>query len=281
VIAEHSLRAIALVIVAACAPAAAGPPIECFDATATHNSRQTRAVFAARHCQGGGVTWAPILGALARRQGSVAPVRDQTPGWTGAVYTLNGGTRFSVDEEGDAARFCAADRGLTTSVRRAYERLNADAGELRRAMTEASALEMECLEADGTVPRVPKFDRLPSLPLEELAATRGSRERLKRALERQPSWCFPPHEIENRHGLLRFLSAGRVELIGDDGKVLERGSWSWPRDDSGDDRIEVVLRAALFHFNVGSSGRLGQAFIGKKEIIREDLIPGDQCPRAR
>jgi hypothetical protein len=272
-------RSIAFVVVGACAQAASAQP-HCFEVTVSNNSRQTSAVFAARHCQGGGVTWAPILGALARRQGSVAPVVDATPGWTGAVYTLNGRVRFSVDEEGDAARFCAGDRGLATSLRRAYQRLNTDADELRKAMTEASALEMECLEADGTVPQVPKFDRLPSLPPEELAATRASRERLKRALERQPRWCFPAHEIENRRGLLRFMSEGRVELLGDDGKLLERGSWNWPRDDSGDDRIEVVLRAALFHFNIGRSGRLGVDFIGKKGIIREELIPGDQCPRA-
>jgi hypothetical protein len=131
------------------------PRIDCFDVATTKNSPGTRAVFAARHCQGGGVTWGPLLRVLARRQGPFAPVLEPTPGWTGAVYTMIGGANFSIDEEGDAARVCADDARLLDSLRDAYDALNGDAAALQRAMTEAPADEMECSEADGSAPQLP------------------------------------------------------------------------------------------------------------------------------
>lgn len=136
--------------------------ITCFDARVAQNSEQTRQVFSARRCQGGGVTWAALLDVLARRRGSVSPLDAPAPGWTGAVYTLNGQTRFSIDEEGDGARFCAGTAELSASIRRDYQRLNEDPAELRRAMSEASALAMECLEEDGSVPELPGPLPMPS-----------------------------------------------------------------------------------------------------------------------
>jgi hypothetical protein len=60
----------------------------------TNNSPSTRAVFKARHCQGGGVTWTAILYVLARRMSRVAPVFKATPQWNGDLFTLNGERRF-------------------------------------------------------------------------------------------------------------------------------------------------------------------------------------------
>src|SRR5258705_6968150 len=104
-------------------PKKAAHSIECFDVTANRNSPPARAVFASRHCQGGGVTWGALLRVLARRVGTVEPVLDVAPGWTGGVYTLDGATRFSVDDEGSAARFCSDDPELVKKLREAYPRL--------------------------------------------------------------------------------------------------------------------------------------------------------------
>jgi len=289
VIAKHFSSAIFLAVVGAYAtPTAAAPKktaprprIDCFDVTVSHNSQPTTALFAQRHCQAGGVTWAPIVRVLVQRRGPIAPVVEPTPGWTGGVYTLNGVTRFAIDDEAEAAHFCTTDRALLTSLRGDYQRLNADVAQLRRAMAEASALEMECFEADGSPPRLPKLDPLPALPPAVLAAAQARTERLRLTIERQPAWCFPPHALDDHKGLIQLLPEGRAVLSAPDGKLLERGSWHLPRPDSGDDRIEVVLQGAgLFHFNLGPSGRLGIDYIAKKGTLREDLIPGDRCPHA-
>ena len=96
----------------------------CFDATPDNTSAKARALFEARHCQGGGVTWAAILGTLARRSNPKA--------------------RFSVDDEADAARFCSDDAQLLAAVRRDYATINRDVAELRRVMAQTSADELEC-----------------------------------------------------------------------------------------------------------------------------------------
>ena len=82
-------------------------------------------------------------------------VNEPLPGWTGGVYTLDGHTRFSVDDEADAAQFCSDGPVLVAAMRREVARLNGDASELARAMGEAKASELECLEADGTTPKLP------------------------------------------------------------------------------------------------------------------------------
>jgi len=146
---------LALVVACVGCPKKQAAQRECFNVVVSDNSKGTEALFASRHCQGGGVTWGALLHVLAARMGRVEAVEDVTPGWTGGVYTMNGRTRFSIDDEGDAAQFCAAGPILVAEMRRAYERLNHDAGELKRAMAETTALQLECAEADGTAPKVP------------------------------------------------------------------------------------------------------------------------------
>lgn len=93
-----------------CTKKEASKRINCFDVRVGDNSPGTIAIFFARRCQAGGVTWAPLLDVLVRRRGSVAVVNDTAPGWTGGVYTLNGSTRFSIDDpQRDVPGLCACD----------------------------------------------------------------------------------------------------------------------------------------------------------------------------
>ena len=142
------LLSVALLAVALAGCPKAAPA--CFDITATANSASTRALFASRRCQGGGVTWGAIVLVLARRLGPFTEVQSPGPGWIGSVYATRGGARFSVDEEGDAARVCADDAGLLARLRGSYEGVNRDPVSLRGAMREAPADALECGEADGT-----------------------------------------------------------------------------------------------------------------------------------
>jgi hypothetical protein len=157
---SHLLRSVLL----AGAVALTGCPkarIDCFDVTSRKNSPQTRALFQERQCQGGGVTWGPILHVLARRVGPFEEVPDPGPGWTGGVYAMLGVSRFSIDDEGDAARVCADDARLLARLRGEYEKANGDVEALRRAMNEAPAYQMECREADGSPARIPKLEMFP------------------------------------------------------------------------------------------------------------------------
>ena len=133
----------ALLLLTGCAK----KPIQCLDLTVGGNSEATTAVFQARGCQGGGVTWAALLNALARRHGKASIVEEPSTEWTGDVQLLDGAdgsTLFSIDEEGDAARFCTRSRALLESITREAALLNHDAKELKKAMAEASAEGLEC-----------------------------------------------------------------------------------------------------------------------------------------
>lgn len=283
--ARSSCLAGIIVVVAACGTTAcAKKRIACFSATSADTSAQARALFDARHCQGGGVTWAPILEALVRRHGNVVPVDEPTAGWTGSLFTLDGKTRFSIDDEADAAQLCSDDAQLVAAIRREHAALNRDVAELRRVMAQASAAEMECLEADGTVPPMPKMNPIPQAPPEQTAATRSRLEQLARTIAAEPAWCFPPDDPERRKGVLRFAADGTATLGGSDGKIVARGTWRLPRAETGDDRVEVVMPGAggmLLHLGVGPSGRLGETAIGAKKTTRRELVAGDACARTR
>ena len=116
-------------------------PRACFDVTTKTTSETTREVFTRRDCQGGGVTWAGILGVLVKREGAPQPAMEAE--WTGDVQAMNGGL-LSIDDEGDAARFCTNVPALLQRVRGEVDRLNADPKALEEAMAETTALELEC-----------------------------------------------------------------------------------------------------------------------------------------
>jgi hypothetical protein len=127
-------------------------PRKCLDVMAESNSPSTTAVFEARDCQGGGVTWAALLNVVTRRHGKVSPVEGAPTGWTGEVQSLTSAddlALFSIDEEGDAARFCTNSPGLLEAMRREVALLNQDRAALLRAMSEAVPRDLECELVDG------------------------------------------------------------------------------------------------------------------------------------
>jgi len=282
-------RLVALVVAIAATSACAKKKVECFGVAAGENSAGTRAVFEARHCQGGGETWGGILETLAQRRGRVDVVPDQVEGFTGAVYMLDSRTRFSIDGEGDAVAFCTDAPALLAAMRVEYKRLNAARGDLERAMAEAKSLgiELECDETDRKPPKLSELQPPPELPAENVAATQVALDRLKRALTRQPAWCFPPDDVEKRAGVLRFSPDGGVTWTAVTGKLVGKGRWTSPPAADGDDRIEVNVELlpgatgtggdGLFHFDLGASGRIGYDLIGGDRITRWEMIPGDGC----
>ncbi len=265
--------------------------IECFDATASENSPETNAVFASRHCQGTGVTWAELIRVQLGRRGRIEPVLEPTPGWSGGVYTLNGSTRFSVDDEGDVARFCTNDPGLLAATRGDYRRVNTDQKLLRAAMSEASSLKMECSEADGSVPPLPQLSPVPKLPADQEGRTAAALARLKEKIRQNPVWCFPPKgEFDGAKGALRFSPDDHVIAVGTDGTEQGRGDVLWPRAGTGDDRIEIRLRSSgqggfhppLLHLDVGVDGNLGRDGVrADGVVVRDALIPGEGCLHSR
>lgn len=280
------LTATLLVMSAAALADAKG--IGCFDVTTSRNSPSTRSVFAARHCQGGGVTWAPILGALVKRRGAVVPAPTSSSGMTGDVAILDGKIRFAIDEEGDAARFCSDDRGLLETIRTDYRQVNGDAAALERAMAEASPLAMECLGADGKPPPLPALLPAPVLPKEQASAAGARLARLRALLDREPAWCFAPDDPARRVGVLRFLPGDRVTQTLSDGRLVAAGAVVWPREGSGDDRMQLVLHsvqpgfrgaAGVFHLDLGPTGRLGETYADRSRT-RWELIPGSSCLRS-
>jgi hypothetical protein len=253
------------------------PTIECFDVSVGGNTAGTTNVFESRNCQGGGVTWAAILKALVRRKGSVQAVLDPTPGWLGEVSTLNGSTRFSIDDEGDNARFCTFDRALAGSMRRDYERVNRDEAELKRVMSEAPNWELECFDPGAPRANLPTPSAEPSRPADIVAAERAARRRVSEAIRVHPSWCFAPGDVMHRAGMITFLADGTATHSVAGGKDAHRGRWKLPPEDSSDTRIEVVA-GGIFHFDVGESGRLGYVYVSEGAVRRQELTPCERMP---
>lgn len=228
------------------------PPRVCFDVTSATTSDSTRQVFDRRGCQGGGVTWAGVLRVLVRREGEPRPASEK--GWTGDVRTLNGAL-LSIDDEGDAARFCSDQPAFLERLRAEVARLNADPALLEKAMAETTPLELECDE-DEQVERAVQV------------------QRLEDALKAERTWCWPAQSITRASGKLTFEpDAGLTHLAVDGGTTL--GRWRFENDG----RIEAVLPRALHHFDVEASGRLSTHFIdglradGSARIVIEELVP--------
>jgi len=265
-------RSVSLVIVAVLT-VNAHAKLVCFTVTSSGNSTSTTKLFEARHCQGGGVTWAAILEALARREGTVAPVTVPTPGWLGGVYTLNG-SRFAVDDEAEAALFCAADPKLIVRMKAEYKQLNSDVKALQKAMAEADPAMLECFDEHGQAP-TPKMNPLPTLPAHMVANTHAQIELMKAVLLKQPSWCFPGGDaFEGKTGVLRFQADNQVIYVGTDGKERSRGTMSFGAESMGDSRVQVFMPAMLVHLDIGVSGRPGRT---PADGIRQELVPGEGC----
>lgn len=270
----------AIFVLSACskkAPAKASPPV-CFDATAEDLSAGTQAVFEARKCQGGGVTIAGLLDVLMQRRGRIDAVLEPTPDFTGSVSTLDGHSRFAIDDESDDARFCTDDPDLLGAVRRDYEKLNADPQLLTTAMNETSPLALECLGNIDPAAILSNLGPPPTLPTEQSRAVNARISQLKDAIRKQPLWCFPGKgSFDDATGALHFISENRVAYISAKGATPRESTVTWPHDGDGDPRLEIDAPMVI-HLDIDDAGHIGRNFY---ELdggpARETLIPGDAC----
>ena len=122
---------------------------KCFTLAYGANSRGTNALFERRKLQSGGPTWAAIIASAVKSYTTFVRYADSytpdMPGFGGAVIvryrkTL---TWYVLDDEAEAAIFCAGDKALLAEARADYERLNKDAKALERAIDRADPNELE------------------------------------------------------------------------------------------------------------------------------------------
>lgn len=246
----------------------------CFSVVAKDNSPSTRAVFEAKHCQGGGVTWAAILRVLVHHRGTSKAVEVAIPaGWTGDVRTLswNGGsTLVAIDDEGDAALFCADSQRLVDDIQSDVKRLNARAGELERAMGEANPLELECLPDDASLSTLMNgLNPSPPPSPAEARAREGGLARMRALLAKQRTWCWGPGGAAfGGKGGFTLHANGQAAAFGD-GAVPRDGRWTL----GGDGRVEVILPGALHHFDAEENERLGFNHTAGREELQPCVPP--------
>lgn len=241
----------------------------CFSVTAEESSPATRALFEAKHCQGGGVTWAGILNVLVQRRGKTRAVEQPAAGWTGDVRLLSwkaGAARFAIDDEGSAALFCTDAPDLLSELRSETKLLNESSAELARAMAEAEPETLECFP-EGLSPADLLKRASPSPPISpaEASARAESLARLRVLLNQQRTWCWTP-------GAARFTPWKTAFNLDADGRVSEPGktgqgsvgSWSY----EADGRIQVLLPGTVHHFDTTGNGRLGFNHTEGREELR-------------
>ncbi len=242
----------------------------CFDVVVRDNSLSTRNVLSAKRCQGGGVTWAAILGVLMQKRGPSKAIEAATPGWTGDVRALswNGKTvRVAIDVEGDSARFCTDSGQILADVRNDVARLNANPAELERAMREADPLALECSLDGASVSTLLSGMAPPPPPSPaEARARETSLARLRSTLAKERTWCWRKSGMAfGGKGGFTLHPDGRVTGFGG-ADVSGTGRWTFQEDR----RIEIV-GPGLHHFDVGDTGHLGF----NHSQGREELDP---CP---
>lgn len=129
------------------APAQAGK--SCFEVVAGKESAGTREVFAKRHLQGGGPTWSAVLEVLVRDHATVGGEETaQPPGLPKNAMAMHAEvagapTWYAVDDEGDTALFCSGNASLYDAVRADRDRLDAQPGELEKALDRAKEFGLE------------------------------------------------------------------------------------------------------------------------------------------
>lgn len=246
----------------------------CFSVRADQNSEATRGVFDEKHCQGGGVTWAGIVRVLVERRGRSEPVLEPTPGWSGDVRTLTwdgGSTRWSLDDEGDEALFCADSARLVKEVEAQLKTLNSERAPLEDAMAAANPLELECLPAGASAAEVlARLEPPPPPSPAEVSARQASLAGLRAALERQRTWCFDARgSVSGGKGGFTLHPDGRATTFGD-GQPVGEGRWRF--EDDG--RLELITPRHLHHFDASPNGKLGFNYTGG----REELTPCSPTP---
>jgi hypothetical protein len=246
----------------------------CFSVRADQNSAVTRAVFDEKHCQGGGVTWAAIVRVLLQRRGRSEPVLEPTPGWSGYVYTLTwdgGNTRWSLDDEGDGALFCADSARLVKEVEAQLKTLNSEKAALEDAMAAADPRELECFPSGASAAELlARLEPPPPLSPAEVSARQASLAGLRAALERQRTWCFNARgSVSGGKGGFTLHPDGRATTFGD-GQPVSEGRWRF--EDDG--RLQLLTPRHLHYFDASSNGKLGFNHTGG----REELTPCSPTP---
>jgi hypothetical protein len=120
-----SPRALALPLGAAPALAVQPGLDKCFEVSYGGNSRGTRAVFARRHLQSGGPTWAAILEVAYK----------SLPALAGVAYDL--------DDEAEGVLVCTGDARSMVVARAEYNRLNKDAKALAKMIDRVPPSKLE------------------------------------------------------------------------------------------------------------------------------------------
>ena len=120
----------------------------CFEATASETSDLASGVFEDRGLQPGGPSWAAVIRVLVGRHGESQEMSQPPPGYPGfgVPYELNtssGTERYVIDDEGDAAIFCAQAPAFLEAIRTEWETVNESEPELARALDEADPAELE------------------------------------------------------------------------------------------------------------------------------------------
>jgi hypothetical protein len=136
------VAALALTVGTASDVASAAPkrPNKCFTMVYGANSRGTNAVFERRHLQSGGPTWAAIIESVVKGYTTFIRHSDgYTPDMPGfgspTIVRFHGAqTWYVLDDEAEAAIFCAGDKALLGAARADYDRLNKDAKALEHAI---------------------------------------------------------------------------------------------------------------------------------------------------
>ncbi len=247
------------------APTVARKPL-CFDVVASTNSSSTQAVFRAKKCQGGGVTWSGLLGVLVDRRGDSQSAGADTAGWTGDVRELtwkNSSVRVGIDDEADAARFCTDSQALLDAIQSDVRELNVDAAKLEGAMAQAHPLASECAPDAATMAALMRnLDPVPPISPAETQFRAASLARLRDVLAKERTWCWRKSGVSfGGMGGLTLHADGKATAFGNS-NAPQSGKWTF--EDDG--RVQV-LAGGLHHFDVGKSGHLGFDHTGGREEL--------------
>ncbi len=123
-------------------PASSAP---CFSVVASLATTRSKAVLREHGLGGNGPTWAAIVQAVVLRHGKdVRALEAPPPGYPGfgapyAIALPGGSSWYTVDDEADAAVFCAPDADLRAKVKADVERADQDDDARARAIAEAAA----------------------------------------------------------------------------------------------------------------------------------------------
>lgn len=188
----------------------------CKTLTDRGTSDVAKRVFHEAHCQGGGVTWAGLMGVVLTAHGRREPMTEPSK-WSGDVSRLTlleGGTAIvSIDEEGSSARLCTDHEPLAKAAFARLDELNRDEAELRAALAKADPLSVECFSRPIVLPTETETETAP-------APDPVSPNELTALLTTERVWCDPSGDLQvadRRVPVAEVTRLGRLEFELDGG----------------------------------------------------------------